>query len=173
MQESEGVTLGRISISEIEDFRRMAYDYWQELMPHAPVNRDDECRQAYFLKTFIWSEGNHHPFWALVDGRRVGFVSFEAGLEKKSAYVNDFYITPDERRKGYGAATVRALCNHFDALQIEMIELNVRRDNPRALAFWEAQGFRIGSYRMRQYRDPATHTGFIGALSSDFTGDGA
>ncbi|MBV7330555.1 hypothetical protein KFU94_20385 [Chloroflexi bacterium TSY] len=51
---------------------------------------------------------------------------------------------------------------------IEQIELNVRRDNPEALAFWQAQGFRIALYQMRQYRDPQTGQSFIGALSSDF-----
>ena len=52
---------------------------------------------------------------------------------------------------------------------VELIECNVRRDNPQALAFWEAQGFRIALYRLRQYRDPKRGTSYVGALSSDFT----
>jgi len=51
---------------------------------------------------------------------------------------------------------------------VQLIELNVRRDTPQALAFWESQGFRIASYRLHQYRDPKTGTSYIGALSSDF-----
>jgi ribosomal protein S18 acetylase RimI-like enzyme len=47
-------------------------------------------------------------------------------------------------------------------------ELTLRRDNPQALAFWEAQGFRIAHYLLRQYRDLQTGELFIGALSSDF-----
>jgi ribosomal protein S18 acetylase RimI-like enzyme len=47
------------------------------------------------------------------------------------------------------------------------VDLSVRRDTPQALAFWEALGFRIASYHLRQYRDPAAHQSFMGALSSD------
>jgi hypothetical protein len=36
------------------------------------------------------------------------------------------------------------------------------------LALWEAQGFRIAHYLLRQYRDPQTGELFIGTLSSDF-----
>jgi ribosomal protein S18 acetylase RimI-like enzyme len=62
----------------------------------------------------------------------------------------------------------RWLLSHLDRLGVEQIDLNVRHDSPAALAFWEAQGFGIAVYRMRQYRDPKTGTAFVGALSSDF-----
>ena len=52
---------------------------------------------------------------------------------------------------------------------MELVDLNARRDNPQALAFWAAQGFRIALYRLRQYPDPKTGEAYIGALSSDFT----
>lgn len=51
-------------------------------------------------------------------------------------------------------------------LKIEQID-HVRRDTPAALAFWQAQGFGIASYRLRQYRDPQRGVACRGALSSD------
>jgi ribosomal protein S18 acetylase RimI-like enzyme len=63
---------------------------------------------------------------------------------------------------------VQALYAQLDPLGITQVDLNMRRDTPQALAFWQAVGFRIGSYRLRQYRDPVTHQSFIGALLSDF-----
>ncbi len=55
-------------------------------------------------------------------------------------------------------------------IHIETVKLTVLRTNPQALAFWEAQGFRIAHYLMRQYRDPQSGQLFVGALSSDFAG---
>ncbi len=82
--------------------------------------------------------------------------------------VNDFYVLPEARRQGYGRAMVQWLLAHLDSLGVEQIDLDVRRDNPDALAFWQAQGFGIALYRLRQYRDPESGTAFVGALSSDF-----
>jgi ribosomal protein S18 acetylase RimI-like enzyme len=168
MQQTTLVNLEIVSSAEISDFLQLVEAYWQALMPHAPVVKDGEHRQAYFRERFTWAGGNRHPYWAVVDGRKVGFVSFTVSVVSRSARVEDFYISPTERRKGYGSALVRALYTHFDRLDIELIELNVRRDNPKALLFWEAQGFRIALHCLRQYRDPKTGIGFIGGLSSDF-----
>lgn len=164
--------LERVQPSERERFRQMAEAYWQELMPHADVLQNAERRERYFQEEFTWASSNQHPYWAIVDGQLVGFVSFSVDQERKTAYINDFYIIPAARRQGNGATMLQALHRKFDEMGIECVELSVRRDNPRGLAFWEAQGFRIGSYRMRQYRDPQTGQAFIGSLSSDFAEGG-
>lgn len=98
----------------------------------------------------------------------MGFVAYAVDEARKSASINDFYVVPEARRRGYGAAMVQAVYAQLDQLGVELVELNVRRDNPQALAFWEAQGFRIALYRLRQYRDPKTGKAYIGTLSSDF-----
>jgi ribosomal protein S18 acetylase RimI-like enzyme len=162
------VNLEEVHSIDIAEFQQVVAAYWQELMPHAPVIQDADRQIAYFKECFTWSGGNHHPHWALGAGRRVGFVSFAIDLDRHTASIDDFYVLPAERRHGFGSAMVQALYGHFDQLGIELIELNVRRDNPNALAFWEAQGFRVALYRLRQYRDPKTGTAFVGALSSDF-----
>ncbi|MFN8493392.1 MAG: GNAT family N-acetyltransferase [Caldilineaceae bacterium] len=154
--------------TEQERFRLIAEAYWQELMPHADVLQSAEQQERYFQEEFTWAGGDQHPHWAMRDGQIVGFVSFSLDQERKTAYINDFYILPEARRQGNGVALLQALYRRFDEIGVECVELSVRRDNPRGLAFWEAQGFRIGSYRMRQYRDPKTGQAFIGALSSDF-----
>ena len=99
---------------------------------------------------------------------RIGFVAYTVEAAKHSASIEDFYVVPDARRRGYGTAMVQAVYAQLDTHGVARVELNVRRDNPHAFAFWEAQGFRIALYRMRQYRDPKTGTSYIGALSSDF-----
>jgi ribosomal protein S18 acetylase RimI-like enzyme len=160
--------LEKVPLTDIRDFRRIVEAYWQEVMPQSDVVKNPDRREAYFRECFTWAGGNRHPYWAVADGRSVGFVAYAVDAAKQSASIDDFYVVPEARRQGYGAAMVQALYAQLDMLGVALVELNVRRDNPHALAFWEAQGFRIALYRMRQYRDPKSGTLYIGALSSDF-----
>jgi ribosomal protein S18 acetylase RimI-like enzyme len=146
----------------------MVAAYWQELMPKADVVNDPTLWEAYFQAEFTWNGGNNHPHWAIDGGDKVGFMTFELSENRKRAIINNFYVVLEKRRYGYGKAMVAWLFAHFDSLGVEQIDLNVRRDNPTALAFWQAQGFGIAGYRIRQYRNPKTGTAFVGALSSDF-----
>ena len=158
----------KVDLQDLPHFKSMAEAYWQELMPQALVLQDPERREAHFQDNFAWDDGNRHPHWALVNNRPIGFMSFEVYEETKRAVVDDFYVDPQYRRKGYGSAMVKWLFSHLDNRGIEQIDLNVRRDNPKALAFWQAQGFGIAGYRLRQLRDPRSRTAFKEVLSSDF-----
>lgn len=160
--------LETVQLTDIHDFRRLVEAYWQEVMPQSDVVQNPERREAYFRECFTWAGGNRQPYWAVTDGRRVGFVVYTVDAAKHSADIHDFYVVPEARRQGYGAAMVQAAYAQLDRHGVKLVELNVRRDNPQALAFWEAQGFRIALHRLRQYRDPKTGTSYLGALSSDF-----
>lgn len=157
-----------IKQSEIGQFRQMLDMYWQELMPHADVVNSPEHNQTYFQNRFKWDSHHHPPYWALVNDRPVGFVHFTIDPEKHAASIEDFYVVEQDRRKGYGKRMVEALYSLLDQWGVTAIELNVRRDNPQALSFWESVGFRTALYCMRQYRDSETGQWLIGALSSDF-----
>jgi ribosomal protein S18 acetylase RimI-like enzyme len=160
--------LEKVQQTDIGDFHRIVEAYWHEVMPQSDVVKNPERREAYFRECFTWAGGNRQPYWAIADGRRVGFVTYTVDAAKHSASIDDFYVMPDARRRGYGTAMVQAVYAQLDTHGVALVELNVRRDNPHAFAFWEAQGFRIALYRMRQYRDPKTGKSYIGALSSDF-----
>jgi ribosomal protein S18 acetylase RimI-like enzyme len=160
--------LERVPLTDLSNFRRLVEAYWQEVMPHSDIVKCPARKEAYFRECFTWAGGNRHPYWAVASGRQVGFVAYTVDEAKKSASIDDFYVVPEERRRGHGTAIVQAISAHLNTLGVELVELNVRRDTPQALAFWEAQGFRIALYRMRQYRDPQTGKAYIGALSSDF-----
>jgi len=70
-------------------------------------------------------------------------------------------------------ARVRWLFGRLDRLGGERVDLHVQRDNPQALAFWQAQGFGTAGCRMRIYPEPESGTvrssaaAYVGALSSD------
>lgn len=158
----------QVNPQDVGAFRLMVLDYWRGLMPYSDVMTDPVRQQAYFAKQYTWSGGNGHPYWALLDGQRIGFVNFSIFPDEKRAEVEDFYVIPDQRRRGYGTEMVRWLFRQLDAHGVERLDLTVRRDNPNALVFWEAQGLMIAKFHLRQYRDPATGTAFRAALSSDF-----
>jgi ribosomal protein S18 acetylase RimI-like enzyme len=157
----------KVAPEERGTFREMVEAYWAELMPKADVIATAAAREAYFRQQFTWEGGDRHPYWAIADKGPVGFLSFSIDPSERRAKVHDSYVVPDMRRQGVGSTMVRWLFAHLDCLGIERVDLDVRRDSPRALAFWRAQGFGIAGYRMRMYRDPERGTAYAGALSSD------
>ncbi|MEO8395158.1 MAG: GNAT family N-acetyltransferase [Chloroflexota bacterium] len=161
-------TLEKISPTDTAEFRSTVLAYWQELMPYSDVMSDPVRQEQYFQQQYTWEGGSGHPYWALLGDRRIGIVNFSIFPAEKRAEIEDFYVFPEERRLGYGSEIMRAVFRYFDGVGIERVDLTVRRDNPNALAFWEAQGFMLANYHLRQYRDPSTGTAFRGALSSDF-----
>lgn len=164
------IQLRPIQPSEQAQLRAMAEAYWHEIMPTADVVQDAERRTRYLQERFPLDDEERRVQWAIAEGRVVGFLAMTINLTSKQVMVEDFYILRSERRKGYGAAMIQALYQQLGKIDIEVVELTVRRDNLHALAFWEAQGFRIAHYLMRQYREPQTGQLFVGALSSDFAG---
>ena len=157
----------KVGKNDRDAFRSMAEAYWRELMPNADVVNDAPARDFYFQYQFGQDLRNRYLCWAKLEKRPVGFISFMIDDDEKRASIHDVYVIPELRRKGHGSKMVEWLYNYLDKRNVERIDLNVRRDNPVALAFWEAQGFGITAYRMRQYRDPKTGRAFSAVLSSD------
>lgn len=150
------------------EFRQMLSAYWEEIMPKAYELQDDQRREEYFEERFIQKDDATYLQWIMKAEHPMGFLHFDILQKQKCAIVHDFYIMPEARRRGRGGAAIALFYEQVDEQGVERIDLNVRRDNPNALAFWESQGFGIASYRLRQFRDPQTGTAFEGSLSSDF-----
>ena len=140
--------------TEGEVLFEMVQRYWAELMPHAPVVQDPSIRPAYFADEFRLGRPGHCLWWAMVNDERIGFASVEVNrdwADQPWAFVNDFYIEPAWRRQGHGRTLARTVIEWLKEQGITRIDLHVRRDNPRALAFWQSIGFDLASYRMRMY----------------------
>ncbi len=160
------LTFERVIPADQNRFRPLVEAYWLEIMPHADTVCTSDSRDSYFADRFPLSSTEPRVFWGLSEGSPVGFISFS--ISGTRAEINDFYVVPARRRRGIGTFLVKSAIEITDSLGIDRIDLNVRRDNPEALKFWEAQGFMIGHYELIQYRDPKKRVGFLGALSSDF-----
>ncbi|MCY3683787.1 MAG: GNAT family N-acetyltransferase [Gemmatimonadetes bacterium] len=162
----ERINFKRVIPADQNRFRPLVEAYWLEIMPHADTVCTSDSRDSYFADRFPLSSTEPRVFWGLSEGSPVGFISFS--ISGTRAEINDFYVVPAKRRRGIGTFLVKSAIEITDSLGIDRIDLNVRRDNPEALKFWEAQGFMIGHYELIQYRDPKKRVGFLGALSSDF-----
>ena len=162
----ERINFKRIIPADQNRFRPLVEAYWLEILPHADTVCTSDSRDSYFADRFPLSSTEPRVFWGLSEGSPVGFISFS--ISGTRAEINDFYVVPAKRRRGIGTFLVKSTIEITDSLGIDRIDLNVRRDNPEALKFWEAQGFMIGHYELIQYRDPKKRVGFLGALSSDF-----
>ena len=162
----ERINFKRVIPADQNRFRPLVEAYWLEIMPHADTVCTSDSRDSYFADRFPLSSTEPRVFWGLSEGSPVGFISFS--ISGTRAEINDFYVVPAKRRRGIGTFLVKSTIEITDSLGIDRIDLNVRRDNPEALKFWEAQGFMIGHYELIQYRDPKKRVGFLGALSSDF-----
>ena len=162
----EHINFERVIPADQNRFRPLVEAYWLEIMPHADTVCTPDSRDSYFADRFPLSSTETRIFWGLSEGSPVGFISFSiSGIR---AEIKDFYVVPARRRRGIGTFLVKSAIEITDSLGIDRIDLNVRRDNPEALKFWEAQGFMIGHYELIQYRDPEKRVGYLGALSSDF-----
>ena len=98
--------------------------------------------------------------------RRLDLLQFPSAAPTQRSTTFTLFLS--RRREGIGSFLVQTVTEITDSLGVDRIDLNVRRDNPNALKFWESQGFMIGHHELTQFRDPDERIGFRGALSSDF-----
>ncbi|HZY47310.1 MAG TPA: GNAT family N-acetyltransferase [Candidatus Bathyarchaeia archaeon] len=56
--------------------------------------------------------------------------------------VNDFFVRPDQRRRGVGRQLVEELVERSKTLKVDLISLEVLHENAIAASFWRAMGFK-------------------------------
>ena len=95
-------------------------------------------------------------FVATVDGAVVGDASVQRCKPTFARHVGVFSIEvhPEHQRRGIGRALLRACLEWAKERGIERLELYTRRDNDRARALYESEGFVIESARERFIRLP-------------------
>lgn len=147
------VTIQAIREDERDALRAMAEAYWLELMPHAPVIQDPQWREAYFQSRFRFDAPESTLWWALIGENKVGFARVDLASDHDGCWaeIRDFYVAEAWRGQGNGRAFAQCLVEWLRENDVVRIDLHARSDNPRALAFWQAVGFELASYRLRTY----------------------
>lgn len=95
----------------------------------------------------------NQPLFTVKDEKtdeQVGIIWFAARTETKppSAFIYDFVIFEQHRRKGYGYHTLRALEDEIKKLGLEVVSLHVFGHNKGALTLYQKLGFEMTSIQM-------------------------
>ena len=109
--------------------------------PRKDIARKKRIQRELFL---VGAEG----------GAVVGAVM--AGYDGHRGWINYLAVDPARRREGRGRALVEEAARRLAALGCPKVNLQVRRDNPDAAAFYERVGFReddVRSFGKRLERD--------------------
>jgi len=109
--------------------------------PHKDIARKRLLQRELFL---VGVEG----------GAIVGTVM--AGYDGHRGWINYLAVDPARRRKGFGRALVERAERRLSELGCPKVNLQVRRENREAMAFYERIGFRedvVASFGKRLKRD--------------------
>jgi GNAT superfamily N-acetyltransferase len=147
------LTIRFITADERDELRELVDAYLVELMPRAPVVQDAHRRAGYFDSQFHFDAPDVKLWWAISGTSKIGFARIDLAADHDGLWANirHFYIEEAWRRQGNGRAFAHCLVDWLRQQGVGRIDLHVRQDNPRALAFWNNVGFDLASYRLRRY----------------------
>jgi predicted acetyltransferase len=130
-----------------EDLWQMYQEYAHELSEY-----DHEKRRGgeYHYPCFdlFWEQERCIPFVILYDHEPIGFCLLQdVGVSYR---IDEFYIRPLHRRRGFGHFVVKKVMEHCRALgRHKTIAANVYVNNEPAITFWNSVGFTDTGRRQR------------------------
>jgi len=130
-----------------EQLWQLFLEYADELSELDGETRPHLKRHYDYFDQF-WTDENRTPFLILYDHEPVGFCLIEdTGVSYK---INDFYVRPLHRRRGFGRMAVERVKEHCRALgRHTIIAANVYVNNAPAISFWQSAGFKDTGRRVR------------------------
>ena len=75
-------------------------------------------------------------------GYAVKTISYRLEYIGDYAFLDELYIRPEYRRQGIGSATIAFIKQTYQALNIGPLQLEVKNDNPGALALYQKLNFK-------------------------------
>lgn len=111
---------------------------------------------------------NSESFYLLeINSKTKGFcrINRQKGRSSHVASLFTLAIDPEEQGTGIAQLLMELIFNHLNKLDILRVELTVEEDNPRALAFYLKQGFKLegtmGSAYKRSHENHYTNELFL------------
>jgi GNAT superfamily N-acetyltransferase len=141
------VTLEYVSADD-KKFRDWLRRYREEIAGEAPP---EPWLDAYLKHIFAEQGRARHIWWALADGKRVGFavaiISPNAATNSRiQGTIAEFFIYPEFRREGYGQRMAEAVLEFLHVQGAQDIHASVTAGNVRGVRFWESCSFLISRY---------------------------
>jgi len=133
------------------DSKETVWELYQEYA-HELSQFDGEKRRrgSYHYPYFdlYWEEEKRTPFLILYDHEPIGFCLLQD--IDISYQIDEFYIRPLHRRRGFGKLAVEHVKEHCRKLgRHKTIIANVYVNNRAAIEFWRSAGFRDTGRRIR------------------------
>jgi len=82
--------------------------------------------------------------------QHIGYLWYKPDHELKSAYINDFYLFPNFRGKGFGSQAMKRLEEQLEDDGFTQLKLRVAADNQQARHVYEANGFAVTGINMNK-----------------------
>ncbi len=133
---------------EDKKFRDWLRRYREEIGGEAPP---EEWLDAYLKHIFAEQGQGRHIWWAIDEGKRVGFaVAILApqptDRQRLQGTIAEFFVYPEYRREGYGRRMAETVIEFLHEQGAGDIHASVTTGNVRGLRFWEACSFQISRY---------------------------
>lgn len=129
-------------------FRDWLRRYREEIAGEAPP---EEWLDAYLKHIFEEQGRSRHIWWAVDDGKKVGFAVAilapqPADKHRLQGTIAEFFVYPEYRREGYGRRIADAVIEFLHHHGATDVHASVTAGNVRGLRFWEACSFQISRY---------------------------
>lgn len=122
-------------LSDKPKLAKLLDQYLQELSEYREIKVGATCAADYFYMDLYWMEPGRHPFLIFSNDQLAGFILVwvQSNTESPLARVAEFFIIPEQRRKGVGRKAASKVFSLFPGHW----ELQVHSRNQAALAFWD------------------------------------
>ena len=103
----------------------------------------DEKRFLFGLRKRIQDTKTHHFFVCTLNEEVVGMTLVELiPSNKAEAYLNTLFVDNQHHRHGIGKKMFDFIMNYLKELGIKTVFINVRKNEPMEIGFFEKYGFR-------------------------------
>jgi GNAT superfamily N-acetyltransferase len=130
-----------------EDLWQLFLEYARELTQYDGEPRPETTRHYAYFDSY-WQDAQRTAFLILYDHDPAGFCLFrDAGVCYR---IDEFYIRPLHRRRGFGKVAVDHIKDHCRGLgRHKTLAANIYVNNAPAIAFWKSVGFKDTGRRVR------------------------
>ena len=137
-----------ITTGDVPIIEQLAYEYNRELDPQ---ETRQEAVKRWITAVAEATAAGRHCFWlARVEEQITGFISFRLSAnpfnQETYGFIEDLYIAPLFRRRGYAEGLARAAFAELSRQGASSIQLDVLVNNEQGLAFWRKLGLTLHHY---------------------------
>jgi ribosomal protein S18 acetylase RimI-like enzyme len=136
------LALDTTDVAEVQALHVRCADFVEATTGRPP--RDDEGEHVFVDAPAGKGAADKQVLGVTREGALIGVVELLIGHPGPTDwYVGLLLLSPEARGAGVGTTVVRDVVEHVAAAGGRALHLIVREDNPRAVGFWQRQGFAL------------------------------